>query len=143
MNQSKFHFPNNLFLECVWRSFESISLFWPLLCLQCGDVRAEVTNDPKHFHKNVAQTVEVGGSGWKNYTVKSHIVCESCCLAVEHSAHDRKVVGLIPMLDGSGVKAMPGSIPTPNPGSFKNWKYSSQMGHTKKYFFLKWKKGVF
>jgi len=23
-----------------------------------------------------------------------------------------------PMLDGSGVKAMPGSIPAPNPGSF-------------------------
>ncbi len=24
------------------------------------------------------------------------------------------------MLDGSGVKAMPGSIPEPNPGSFNN-----------------------
>ncbi len=44
-------------------------------------------------------------------------------LAVEHSAHDRKVVGWShPMLDGSGVKAMPGSIPAPNPGSFNNWK---------------------
>jgi len=46
---------------------------------------------------------------------------ESCGLAVEHSAHDRKVVGLIPVdqsnADGSGVKAMPGSIPTPNSGS--------------------------
>ncbi len=27
-----------------------------------------------------------------------------------------------PMLDGSGVKAMPGLIPAPNPGSFNNWK---------------------
>jgi len=27
-----------------------------------------------------------------------------------------------PMLDGSGVKAMPGSIPAPNPGSFNNRK---------------------
>jgi len=39
------------------------------------------------------------------------------------------------MLDGSGVKAMPGSIPAPNPGSLiirleKNT--GSQMGHTKK-----------
>jgi len=45
---------------------------------------------------------------------------ESCGLAVEHSAHDQKVVGSMPartMLDGSGVKAMPGSIPTPNSGS--------------------------
>ncbi len=25
-----------------------------------------------------------------------------------------------PMLDGSGVKAMPGSFPAPNPGSFNN-----------------------
>jgi len=31
-----------------------------------------------------------------------------------------------PMLDWSGVKAMPGSIPAPNPGSFN----VSQMGHT-------------
>jgi hypothetical protein len=33
---------------------------------------------------------------------------ERCGLVVEHSAHDRRVVGSIPMLDGSGVKAMPG-----------------------------------
>jgi len=26
------------------------------------------------------------------------------------------------ILDGNGVKAMPGSIPTPNSGSFNNWK---------------------
>jgi len=25
-----------------------------------------------------------------------------------------------PTLDGNGVKAMPGSIPAPNPGSFNN-----------------------
>ncbi len=40
-----------------------------------------------------------------------------------------------PILDGNGVKAMPGSFPTPNPGSFHNWKErntDSQMGHTKK-----------
>ncbi len=42
---------------------------------------------------------------------------ESCGLAVEHSAHDQKVVGSILMLDGNGVKAMPGSIPTPSSGS--------------------------
>jgi len=36
---------------------------------------------------------------------------ESYGLAVEHSAHDRKVVGSIPMLDGNGFKAMPGLIP--------------------------------
>jgi len=52
--------------------------------------------------------------------MKEVLGSESYGLAVEHSAHDRKVVGSIPMLDGSGVKAMPGSIPTPNPGSFKN-----------------------
>ncbi len=53
-------------------------------------------------------------------------ISESYGLAVEHSAHDRKVVGSIPMLDGNGVKAMPGSIPAPNPGSYniwKEWKY--------------------
>ncbi len=43
-------------------------------------------------------------------------------LAVEHSAHDRKVMGSIPMLDGNGFKTMPGSIPAPNPGSYNNWK---------------------
>jgi len=39
-----------------------------------------------------------------------------------------------PMLDGSGVKAMPVSLPAPNPGSFiirKEENISSQMGHTK------------
>ncbi len=40
------------------------------------------------------------------------------------------------MLDGRGVKAMPGSIPAPNPGSFNKLKRKkntgSQMGHTKK-----------
>jgi len=40
------------------------------------------------------------------------------------------------MLDGSGVKATPESIPTPNSGSLqKNKKNTgSQMGHTKKIF---------
>jgi len=41
-----------------------------------------------------------------------------------------------PMLDGNGVKAMPESIPVPNPGSLINRKkkenISNQMGHTKK-----------
>jgi hypothetical protein len=41
------------------------------------------------------------------------------------------------MLDGSGVKAMPGTIPTPNSGSL--WKNKentgSQMGQTKNLFF--------
>jgi len=27
-----------------------------------------------------------------------------------------------PILDGNGVKAMPGSIPAPKTGSFNNWK---------------------
>jgi hypothetical protein len=40
------------------------------------------------------------------------------------------------MLDGNGVKATPGSIPAPNPGSLINQKkkvnIGSQMGHTKK-----------
>jgi len=41
---------------------------------------------------------------------------ESCGLAVEHTAHD---CGFDPrpMLDGSGVKAMPGLIHAPNSGS--------------------------
>ena len=42
-----------------------------------------------------------------------------------------------PMLDGNGVKAMPRSIPEPNPESFNNWKernIGSQRGHTKKIF---------
>ncbi len=44
-----------------------------------------------------------------------------------------------PMLDGSGVKAMPGSIPTPNYGSlYKNKKNTgSQMGQTKKIYLKK------
>jgi len=29
-------------------------------------------------------------------------------------------MGLIPMLDGNGGKAMPGLIPAPNPGSYNN-----------------------
>jgi len=38
-----------------------------------------------------------------------------------------------PMLEGSGVKAMPGSIPTPNSSSLqKKENTGSQMGHTKK-----------
>jgi hypothetical protein len=37
------------------------------------------------------------------------------------------------MLDGSGVKAMPGSIITPKSGYIKNKEHTgSQMGHTKK-----------
>jgi hypothetical protein len=39
------------------------------------------------------------------------------------------------MLDGSGVKAMPGSIPTPSSGSLyknKNKNTGSKMGHTHK-----------
>jgi len=27
-----------------------------------------------------------------------------------------------PIIDGNGVKAMPWSIPAPNPGSYNNWK---------------------
>jgi len=43
------------------------------------------------------------------------------------------------MLDGSGVKAIPGSIPTPNSGSlYKNKKNTgSQMGQTKKIYLKK------
>ena len=58
---------------------------------------------------------------------------ESYGLAVEHSAHDRKVVGSIPMLDGNGFKAMPGLIPAPNilvHTIIENT--GSQMGQTKK-----------
>jgi len=36
------------------------------------------------------------------------------------------------MLDGSGVKAMPGAIPTPNSGSLENT--GNQMGQTKNIF---------
>jgi len=41
-----------------------------------------------------------------------------------------------PMLDGSGVKAMPGSVPTPNSGSlYKNKKIQvAKWGSPKKYF---------
>jgi len=38
-----------------------------------------------------------------------------------------------PMLDGNGVKSMPGSISAPNPGSLTNGKRKI-MGHTKKIF---------
>ncbi len=41
---------------------------------------------------------------------------ESCGLAVEHLANDRGF-DPCPMLDGSGVKAMPGSISALNSGS--------------------------
>jgi len=43
-----------------------------------------------------------------NATLTFILDSESCGLVVEHSAHDRMVVGSIPMIDGSGVKAMPG-----------------------------------
>ncbi len=63
---------------------------------------------------------------------------ESCGLAVEHSADDQSGFNPCPMLDGSGVKAMPGSIPTPNSGSLFQYRKiestGSQMGHTKKIF---------
>jgi len=36
------------------------------------------------------------------------------------------------MLDGNGVKAMPGSIPTPSSGIENLENTGSQMGHTKK-----------
>jgi len=42
-----------------------------------------------------------------------------------------------PMIDGNCVKAMPGSISSPNPGSLiikKKEKKGSHMGHTKKIF---------
>jgi hypothetical protein len=41
---------------------------------------------------------------------------------------------LTKILDGNGLKAMPGSIPAPNSGSFKKNKKNigSQMGQTKK-----------
>ncbi len=42
-------------------------------------------------------------------------------------------------LDGDGVKAMPGSIPAPNPGSFSNWKerkYRWPNGSHRKNIFL-------
>jgi len=48
------------------------------------------------------------------------VLSESCGLAVEQLAHNRKVVGLIPVqcyLYGSGVKAMPGPISATNSGS--------------------------
>jgi len=64
-------------------------------------------------------------------------VSESCGLAVKHSAHDQKVMGSIPVLDGSGVKAMPGSIPTYTQLWFiieKKENTGSQMSHTKKIF---------
>jgi hypothetical protein len=56
---------------------------------------------------------------------------ESCGgLAVEHATHNRKVVGLIPcpVLNGSGVKAMPGSIPAPNSGSLQKKKQLAKWG---------------
>jgi len=74
---------------------------------------------------------------------------KSCGLAVEHSAHitiRRSWVQFPsnPMLDGSGVKAMPGTIPTPNSSSL--WKNKentgSQMGQTKN-IFLKKHRGYF
>ncbi len=36
------------------------------------------------------------------------------------------------ILDGNGVKAMPGSIPAPNPGSINNWKKKENIGTQKK-----------
>ncbi len=48
---------------------------------------------------------------------------ESCGLAVARALGSRsedRGVDPCPMLDGSGVKAMPGLIPAPNPGSFNN-----------------------
>ncbi len=37
-----------------------------------------------------------------------------------------------PILDGNDVKAMPESIPAPNPGSFNNWKESLFRGQSYK-----------
>jgi len=54
-------------------------------------------------------------------------------------------VGLIPsnpMLDGSGVKAMPGSIPTPNSGSLlKKTHLIKQKDHIKKWLVVCYKCG--
>ncbi len=47
------------------------------------------------------------------------IVSESCSLAVGRALGSRsegRGFNPCPMLDGSGVKAMPGSIPAPNSG---------------------------
>jgi len=42
------------------------------------------------------------------------------------------------MLDGNGIKAMPGSISAPNSGSFENKKNTgNQMGFTKKIILIK------
>jgi len=58
---------------------------------------------------------------------------------VEHLAHDWKVVGSIrnpcPMLDGSGVKAVPGLISAPNSGSLYKKIQVAKWGTPKKYFF--------
>jgi len=58
-------------------------------------------------------------------------------MVIANSTHDQKVVGsnLVSskILDGNGVKAMPGSIHAPNSGSFDYKKNTgSQMGTTKK-----------
>ena len=64
-------------------------------------------------------------------------------LWVEYSTLDREVVGsnLVSsnILDGNGVKAIPGSIPAPNLGSIikKRWKnIGSRIGHSQITFFL-------
>jgi len=44
-------------------------------------------------------------------------LCQSCGLALGSRSEGRGF-NPCPMLDRSGVKAMPGSIPTPNSGSF-------------------------
>jgi len=63
-------------------------------------------------------------------TIHSHTKCiiggRQSGLVVTSSTHDLKVVGskLVSskLLDGNEVKAMPGSIPSPNSGSFENKK---------------------
>jgi len=49
---------------------------------------------------------------------------QKSCLVVSKLASRLEGFGFEshPILDGNGVKAMPGSIPAPNPVSFNNWK---------------------
>jgi hypothetical protein len=87
--------------------------------------------------------IDKGGSKIKailltiNYNIKYISTRRQSGLVVSDLTHDQKIVAsnLVSskQLDGNGFKAMPGSIPAPNSGSFENKKNTSSQTVPKEY----------
>ncbi len=103
-------------------------------------VHVTSVNLPKQllYEKFVPITFFEMTKGPRNAKISWRAALCSQCLA--NLSYDRKVVGSnltsSKILDGNGVKAMPGSIPAPNSGALqKNKNYTvNPMGQTQKFF---------